>query len=508
MLISLLLSLPLFSPCFAYYDLSNGNADLVEGQPDLGVVRGYIGSEANPRTVVVREDEVATDEVSVARRGPGDETVIPAVLELCMRLPFAECGAVTCAERDGATVPDCWVFAVGGGEVSVNDDPEDDGVVWTTYVRRLPLPCGPVTCESLPWSDALVRECVRDRETPAAARRRRSLWPISATDDDPNRTPWLLALLTDIRRRDRTPRRPCADLRVGELSVLTGCADDWRGREAWASVDRIAARHANESRWRAEIQGDVGYDQRPLSTLLDARAAHKPYYVFDTMEDHPGELDLYDTPPLFARADLYSWRDNLPHDYGPVRWLAFGSATGTGTIMHLDPLGIDAWNTLFSGYKYWFIFDPNVTAALGPHLRCAEGRSTAPLTGWTTTGGTPFVLGGALRALLHGDPSLPPPIEVLQAPGETIYVPRGYLHGVFNFGETVAVTEGHAMSVNGRLVWYDHLLPHLCAARAWRHLHSLYYGGTLDPATRHLARVSACTEGGPSVHTLSLHAVQ
>jgi hypothetical protein len=78
--------------------------------------------------------------------------------------------------------------------------------------------------------------------------------------------------------------------------------------------------------------------------------------------------------------------------------------------------------------------------------------------GWMYSGGDAFFLGGGLRALLEVDERDDEERRdllqsrafsvVLQRAGETVYVPYGWYHAVYNLDLTVAVTEGVGERLN------------------------------------------------------------
>lgn len=132
----------------------------------------------------------------------------------------------------------------------------------------------------------------------------------------------------------------------------------------------------------------------------------------------------YAVPSPFVD-DLYRYhRPMMPCN----RYLIVGG-NRTGSNIHIDPSGTAAWNTLLCGRKKWCLFPPGSDRHYLEQIGATVGRKTTPPLYWW----------------LDVFPTLPGSelgmIEVLQEPGETIYVPQGWWHCVINFGLTTAATE-------------------------------------------------------------------
>ncbi|KAF9585296.1 hypothetical protein BGW38_003030 [Lunasporangiospora selenospora] len=132
-----------------------------------------------------------------------------------------------------------------------------------------------------------------------------------------------------------------------------------------------------------------------------------PLYLFDARfaDKYPELAEQYKVPKYFEM-DFFSLLDE--EDRPPFRWILIGSQR-TGAPWHTDPSGT-------SGH------DP-----------CSPERLSSA------------------RWYLDIYPYLDPeskPLEIVQHPGQTIYVPSGWWHMVLNMDDTVAVTQNFADETN------------------------------------------------------------
>ncbi|KAL0096757.1 hypothetical protein J3Q64DRAFT_1709287 [Phycomyces blakesleeanus] len=128
----------------------------------------------------------------------------------------------------------------------------------------------------------------------------------------------------------------------------------------------------------------------------------------------------------------------------PYRWLVMGGAR-SGTGIHIDPLGTSAWNALLKGHKRWCLFPPGTPKKIiDPPMKPYDHEGVS----WFSTVFPKFkvrdgpeddnrTLGERLGM-----------VEVLQRPGETIFVPGGWPHVVMNLDTTIAVTQNFCSPTN------------------------------------------------------------
>ena len=140
----------------------------------------------------------------------------------------------------------------------------------------------------------------------------------------------------------------------------------------------------------------------------------------------------YSVPKCFS-PDLFDVvKDLCDTTRPPYRWVLIGPER-SGTGMHVDPLWTHAWVTVLQGRKRWLLFPPNTPYE---SIGMIDGEPQIPSSIWFR--------GFYDKVTSPSWPKEYQPVEVLQHPGETVYVPAGWPHLVLNLELTVAVTHNYA----------------------------------------------------------------
>jgi histone arginine demethylase JMJD6 len=179
---------------------------------------------------------------------------------------------------------------------------------------------------------------------------------------------------------------------------------------------------------------------------LNKQTDDSPLYIFDSSfddrEDTKPLLEDYQVPKYFPQ-DLFELvgEDRRP----PYRWFLVGPKR-SGTCIHVDPLGTSAWNTLITGRKRWVLFPPEISKQKVKGKKFIfKGEDDEAVN----------YFGDILPRIKQANAQDPAfkCIEFIQYPGETVFVPGGWWHAVFNVEDTIAVTQNFCSAQNFEQVW-------------------------------------------------------
>eukprot|EP01127_Copromyxa_protea_P016391 TRINITY_DN485_c0_g1_i3.p1 TRINITY_DN485_c0_g1~~TRINITY_DN485_c0_g1_i3.p1 ORF type:complete len:1020 (-),score=251.96 TRINITY_DN485_c0_g1_i3:107-3139(-) len=231
------------------------------------------------------------------------------------------------------------------------------------------------------------------------------------------------------------PHRPC---------IMTDVVPFWPAFHSW-KPDVLALRFPDAMIKLSQVSPTrqrVKMTMMEYLTYMRRNNDHDPLYAFDSkIFNRIPELRADYKIPSFLRQDYFSV---LPDEQRPMyRWVVMGPAH-SGTGFHQDPNGTSAWNALISGRKRWAFYPPHQTPpGLKTVILDKNRGKNATIVDYNAF--------SPLRWYYEVFPFLQPhekPIEVVQGPGEMLYVPAGWWHMVLNLEETVSVTQNFVNDQN------------------------------------------------------------
>ncbi|CAH0513594.1 unnamed protein product [Peronospora belbahrii] len=228
-------------------------------------------------------------------------------------------------------------------------------------------------------------------------------------------------------------REHCSELSVKrfineyERPALPVVIDGIPEADGWGALKRWSLKKLRKSYKRVEFK--CGEDDHGKSS------SHEIQVFYDSL------LDDYKVPKYFPE-DLFSLvgEDRRP----PYRWFLVGPKR-SGTTLHVDPLGTSAWNTLVVGRKQWVLFPPHLPKHLVNGKNYVRDDEDDEAVNYFMDL-LPRLKRASSRETLQC-------VEFIQYPGETVFIPGGWWHAVFNVDDTVAVTQNFCSSQNFPAVW-------------------------------------------------------
>jgi len=232
--------------------------------------------------------------------------------------------------------------------------------------------------------------------------------------------------------------------------VIQGATETWPCRRKWTLED--LERRSNVKWQISHALDDVDRLEMTMANYrhyCSVQTDENPLYIFDSNfgEKVPSMLQDYDMGSfgeLFQEDFLGLLEDEKRPNF---RWFVAGPAR-TGAPWHKDPKCTSAWNALLKGHKRWALYPPH---KVPPGVEAVFSDETeSVLLGSNSISSLQWFLD--IYPLLSEDER---PLEVLQRPGDVIFVPSGWWHMVLNLEDTISVTQNFASRANLRVVVHD-----------------------------------------------------
>lgn len=225
-----------------------------------------------------------------------------------------------------------------------------------------------------------------------------------------------------------------------QLSKLTrvAFANTYENNGPPCVIDGCATLFENVPASIAELRQLYGETNFRVSDTHGAMVGLDVWYQYAATTDDDAPFAIYDAEfadlegfayevPRFLSGDAFSKAD--VDERPPWRWLLLGGPR-SGTGVHVDPLYTHAWVYLVQGLKRWIFLPSNLPPEKLREL--GVGEPQLPSAQW-------------FAKYRDAASSLPGTVELVQRPGELVYVPAGRPHAVLNLEWSYALTHNYAV---------------------------------------------------------------
>jgi len=225
---------------------------------------------------------------------------------------------------------------------------------------------------------------------------------------------------------------------------VEGACSHWPASSRW-SMEALEERfrHVDFKVGKTDGGKNIALKMKYFVDYVRNQQDDSPLYLFETKMDETSTmrhlLDDFEHPDIFP----HDWFALMNDDARPPhRWWCIGPKR-SGTTVHTDPLGTSAWNAVTHGVKRWVLFEPETPK------RIVKGKDVKRK-------------GEDTEAIMYFDFLLPrlkqayPDVKVyegLQKPGDVIFVPGDWWHGVLNLEDCVAVTQNYCGPESFDKIW-------------------------------------------------------
>ena len=275
-------------------------------------------------------------------------------------------------------------------------------------------------------------------------------------------------------------------------ALLRGYMEDWNCYKKTLSNGKD-----NEKEWTLEklctrnfincVHFQCGVDKNGIDVSLNLREYmekyvigcndRNPMLIFDAIVMEQEEVDLindFACPALFSQDDYLKHID--PISRPPFQWFIYGPKN-SGSPVHQDPMGTQAWNALCSGKKLWILFHPATPKELLPtksldiginnNKKKNEKQNEEDIDLWEDLYSWIYlelpeirrkikmhfdVLSDLRKKNINNNSHIDNEAfwyrEFLQMPGEIVFVPSNWHHAVFNLEDSIAVTQNYCSRTN------------------------------------------------------------